>query len=287
LENARLYADLVVENAERQKAEEERRQAEEALQRMQTELAAASRLATIGELAGSIVHEINQPLGAILQNAFAAVSWLSRESPELVEARGAIADIEQDVQRVAEVIKGLKNLARKSGLQLTTLDMGRAIREVLALMHGELRRGNIVVQLDPAGLDRSVVGDRVQLHQVLVNLIRNATEAMSGIGGRPRTLKIFAQRVETGRLEIAVADAGTGLRAGTANQIFDPLFTTKPDGMGMGLAICRSIVAAHQGRLWATPNHPYGTIFRFTLPMATGSSAAFVPAQRTVSALSA
>ena len=268
LENAWLYADLLAENTERKKAEEERRHAEEALRRTEAELVEASRLATIGELAGSVVHEISQPMGAILQNASAALRWLRHEPPEVMEVEAAISDIEKGVRRAAEVIKGLRALARKSGLQLTNVDMGEAIREVLRLMRSDLSRGDVVVELEPTGIHGHVRGDRVQLQQVLVNLIRNAVEAMSAVTDRPRTMKILMRPDQQGKLEVAVEDTGSGFNAESASQIFDPLFTTKLDGMGMGLAICRSIVRAHQGHLWATSNRPNGATFRFTVPLA-------------------
>jgi PAS domain S-box-containing protein len=245
----------------------ERRHAEEALRRTQAELARASRLTTMGELAGSIIHEINQPLAAVLGNAEVCRRWLNRDPPELTEARDAISRLEQDGRRAADVVKGLRALARKSDLELTNVDINDAIQEVLALLRGELEGGAVVLQVDLVAADRPVLGDRVQLQQVLLNLIRNGIEAMSAVADRRRILRLSAQPNEMSEVLIAVEDSGTGLAPATVDRVFDPLFTTKPNGMGMGLAICRSIVEAHRGRLWASPNLPHGTTFQFTVPL--------------------
>ena len=245
----------------------ERRHAEEALRRTQAELARASRLTTMGELAGSIIHEINQPLAAVLGNAEVCRRWLNRDPPELTEARDAISRLEQDGRRAADVVKGLRALARKSDLELTNVDINDAIQEVLAILRGELEAGVVVVQVDLVAADRPALGDRVQLQQVLLNLIRNGIEAMSAVADRRRILRLSAQPNEMSEVLIAVEDSGIGLASATVDRVFDPLFTTKPHGMGMGLAICRSIVEAHHGSLWASPNLPYGTTFQFTVPL--------------------
>jgi PAS domain S-box-containing protein len=245
----------------------ERRLAEEALRRTQDELARKTRLTTMGELAGSIIHEINQPLAAVVGNAQVCLRWLNRDRPDLAEAREAAASLAKDGLRVAEVVRGLMTLARKSGLELTDVDINDAIREVLVLLRGELERRAIVPCVDLVDIGRPVFGDRVQLQQVLLNLIRNGIEAMSTVTDRPRILKISSQPSDREEIVIAVEDVGTGLDTGVTDRIFEPLFTTKPDGMGMGLAICRSIIEAHHGRLWASPNLPHGTVFRFTIPL--------------------
>jgi signal transduction histidine kinase len=245
----------------------ERRVAEEALRSTQAELARVARLATIGELAGSIIHEINQPLAAVVGNAEVCLRWLDRNQPDLTEARDAAARLAQEGRRAAEVIKGLRTLARRSGLELTHVDINDAIREVLVLLRSELERAAVVRHIHFFSMDRPVLGDRVQLQQVLLNLIRNAVEAMSTVTDRPRTLMISSQPTDAGEVMVTVEDAGTGLDSAITDRIFHPLFTTKPDGMGMGLAICRSIVEAHHGRLWASPNLPHGTTFRFTVPL--------------------
>jgi predicted ATPase/signal transduction histidine kinase/GAF domain-containing protein len=246
----------------------ERRQAEEALRRSQMELARAWRLSTMGELAGSIIHETNQPLAAIVMNAEACLRWLNRDPPNLEEARSAIARLARDSQRAADVIKGLRALARKSGSELTHVDVNDAIREVLLLLGGELERGAVVLHVDLLKLERTVLGDRVQLQQLMLNLIRNAIEAMGTVADRPRILRISSELKASNELLVAVADSGAGLDSEIQDRIFEPLFTTKREGMGMGLSICRSIVQTHRGRLWASPNAPHGTIFQFTVPFA-------------------
>ncbi len=247
----------------------ERRHSEEALRRSQSELARVSRLSTMGELAGSIIHEVNQPLAAMLANAEACLRWLNRDQPDLDEAREAIASIARDGQRAAGVIKGLRALARRSGMDVTEVDVNDAIREVVTLLRSELERGGVVLHLDLCTGDRPVLGDRVQLQQVLLNLIRNGIEAMSAVTDRSRALRISSGPTENGEALIAVEDTGVGLDTKSADRIFDPLFTTKVHGMGMGLSICRSIVEAHRGRLWASPRPTHGTVFTFTLPFAT------------------
>ncbi len=247
----------------------ERRYAEEALRDAQAELARASRLRMMGELAGSIVHEINQPLAAVVTNAEACLRWLNRDEPDLVEARDAISRLALDGQRAANVVKGLRALAQKSGLDLVDVDLNDAIREVLVLLRSELERAGIVLHLDLFRESRPVYGDRVQLQQVLLNLIRNGIEAMSDVTDRPRVLRICSKSSENDEAIISVEDVGTGLDTAMIDRIFDPLFTTKTSGMGMGLSICRSIVEAHRGRLRASSRLPHGAVFYFTVPFAS------------------
>jgi PAS domain S-box-containing protein len=249
----------------------ERRHAEEELRRSQSELALVARLSTMGELAGSIIHEINQPLAAMLMSAEACLNWLNRDQPDLDEARSAISRLARDSKRAADVIKGLRALAQRSGVELRNVDINDAIREVLTLLRGDLERGGVVLDVDLLAGDRPVHGDRVQLQQVLLNLIRNGIEAMSAVADRTRILKISSQAAESGKALVSVEDTGAGIDKETADRMFEPLFTTKANGMGMGLSICRSIVEAHRGRLWATPNHPRGTVFQFTVPFATAT----------------
>jgi predicted ATPase/signal transduction histidine kinase/GAF domain-containing protein len=246
----------------------ERRRAEEALRRAQEELARVSRLSTMGELAGSIIHEISQPLAAIVTNAEACLRWLNRDVPDLDEARDAVSDLARAGRRAADVVKSLKTLARKSGIELTKVDLNDAIQEVLAVLRNELERGRVVLNVELFAGDRPVLADRIQLQQVLLNLIRNAIEAMSTVTDRARKLRISWQPTDNGEALVAVEDSGTGLEADAADRVFEPLFTTKPEGMGMGLSICRSIVDAHRGRLWASLCLPHGTVFRFTVPFA-------------------
>ena len=244
----------------------ERRHAEEALRNAQAELARVARLTTMGELVASIAHEINQPLGAIVASGGAGLRWLNRDKPDLDEARNALSCIVSDGTRAGEVIRGLRALAKKSGPELVQLDINDAVREVQALTRSELQRHGVTLHTDLSADDRPVFGDRVQLQQVLLNLIMNGIEAMSAVTERPKTLAITSEPVEPSGVLVAVEDAGTGLDPATADRIFDPFFTTKSDGLGMGLSICRSIIDAHGGRLWVSPGVLCGTVFRFTVP---------------------
>jgi signal transduction histidine kinase len=244
----------------------ERRHAEEALRNTQAELARVARLTTMGELAASLSHEINQPLGAIVTLGEAGLRWLNRDEPDLDEARDAFSRMARNAERAGGVIRGLRALAKKSGPQVAKLDINDAIQEVLTLTRSELQRQGVVLRTEPSAEDRPVFGDRVQLQQVLLNLIMNAVESMSAVTDRPKMLTITAESVEPDGLRVAVEDTGTGLDPAIADRIFDSFFTTKPEGMGMGLSICRSIIDAHGGRISASPRAPYGTVFQFTVP---------------------
>ncbi|SDR58891.1 PAS domain S-box-containing protein [Rhizobiales bacterium GAS113] len=244
----------------------ERRRAEEALRNAQAELARVARLTTMGELVASITHEIKQPLTAVVANADTGLRWLNRDKPELDRARNAFSRIASNGKRAGEVIRGLRALAKKSGPQLAKLDINDAIQEVLALTRSELQRHGVVLHTALSAADRPVFGDRVQLQQVLLNLIMNGVEAMSAITDCPKVLAITSEAVEPGGVLVAVEDTGPGLDPATADRIFDPFFTTKSDGMGMGLSICRSIIDAHGGHLSVSPRVPCGTVFRFTVP---------------------
>jgi predicted ATPase/signal transduction histidine kinase len=244
----------------------ERRYAEEALRNLQMELTRVARLTTMGELVASIAHEINQPLAAVVTNGSACLRWLNRDKPDLDEARQAASRIVRDACHAGDVIRGLRALATKSGPQMAKLDINDAIQEVLTLTRSELQRYGIVLYTDLAANVQPVFGDRVQLQQVLRNLIINGVEAMSAVMDRPKVLAIKSQSIEADGVRVAVEDTGTGLDPATADRVFDPFFTTKPDGMGMGLSICRTIIEAHGGRLWAAPNTPHGIILQFKLP---------------------
>jgi signal transduction histidine kinase/DNA-binding response OmpR family regulator len=248
----------------------ERNRSEEALRAAQAEVVRVSRLTTMGELVASIAHEINQPLVGVVASGNACLRWLNRDMPDLDAARDAVSRIVRDAHRAGEVIRGLRALTKKSGPQLTLLDLNDAIQEVLALARSDLQQHGIVLHTDLSADDRPVFGDRVQLQQVLLNLIMNGMEAMSGVADRRKVLAITSEPVESGGVLVAVEDTGTGLDPATAERIFDPFFTTKPSGMGMGLSICRSIIDAHGGRLWMSPRVPCGTSFRFTVPTAPG-----------------
>jgi signal transduction histidine kinase len=236
-------------------------------QRAQAELARVGRLTTMGELVASIAHEINQPLTGIVANADACLRWLNRDGePDLDEMRDAVSCIKEDGQRAADVIANLRAMAKRTGPQLERLDINGAIREILTLTRSELSRHNVVVHTDLSTDGRTVFADRVQMQQIMLNLIMNGVEAMIAVMDRPKVLTIASERVEPGGVLVAVKDTGVGIDPATADRIFESLFTTKPNGMGMGLSICRSFIEAHGGRFWASPNTPHGAIFQFTLP---------------------
>jgi signal transduction histidine kinase len=201
-----------------------------------------------------------------VMNGDACLRWLSREEPDLDEARDAVASITRDGRRAAEVIENLRAMARKSEPQLARLDINSAIQEILALTRSELTRHDVVVRTDLAIGDRTVFADRVQMQQVVLNLIMNGSEAMSAVTDRPKVLTVSSKRVESGDVLVAVKDTGAGIDPTIGDRIFESLYTTKPNGMGMGLSICRSIIKAHGGRFWTSPNTPHGAIFQFTIP---------------------
>jgi PAS domain S-box-containing protein len=256
--SAPLLAGVAVDITERKLAEAALRDARADLERM-------ARLTTMGELTASIAHEINQPLAAIVTQSEAASRFLDRDEPDLDEVQDALSAIRQDGTRAGEVIRGLRALARKSGPQLTKVDIDDVIREVLALAGGELLRHDVVLRTELAVDDRPVMGDRVQLQQVLLNLIMNSVEALRGVTERTRELTVSSTLAEPGSVLVAVEDTGTGLDPAVAERVLEPFFTTKADGLGMGLAICRSIIEAHGGRLWASPRAPQGADVRFTI----------------------
>jgi signal transduction histidine kinase len=250
----------------------ERRISEEALRGASADLERASRLSTMGQLTASIAHEINQPLAAIITNADACLLWLEADRPDLAEAREAATRIVRNGLRAADIIKSIRTLTRKSAPEMVSLDINDVIREVIVLMGAEFLRRSVRVETAlPSNLD-SVIGDRVQLQQVVLNLIMNGIEAMSESMQGQRQLHIRSANDESGRVGVAVEDSGPGLDPARADRLFEAFFTTKPEGMGMGLSICRSIIDAHGGRLWASPNLPNGAVFQFTLPAAVGDA---------------
>ncbi|NLS03390.1 PAS domain S-box protein [Rhizobium sp. P32RR-XVIII] len=244
----------------------ERKRAEEALQKAQTELAHVARVTTMGALTSSIAHEVNQPLGAIVTNANAALRWLAGRPPDIDEARATLGRIVRDGHRAADVIGGVRALLKKTAVVAAPLDLNKLIQDTATLVQGELRRHRILLRTELAPDLPPVAGDRVQLQQVILNLMMNGIEAMSEVTDRPRELLMIARSEASGAVLVAVKDAGTGLDTQSAEQLFEPFYTTKADGLGMGLAICRLIVEAHGGRLWASANEPRGAVFQFTLP---------------------
>jgi len=248
----------------------ERKRAEQALQESQAALARVTRVATMGELTASIAHEINQPLTAVVTNGNFCLRQLAGATPCLEELREAIAAIVSDGTRASAIISRIRGLLNKASPKVGRLDVNGVIREVLALTGHELLRGGVTVQTELAADVPAVLGDRVQLQQVMLNLIMNGIDAMSTVNGGSRELLIKSARDVDGVL-IQVQDSGRGVDPEQGDRIFEPFFTTKPEGIGMGLSISRSIVEAHGGRLWATPGSSHGAVFHFTLPKAEAS----------------
>ena len=246
----------------------QRRHDEDALRLAHAELARVARVTTMGELTASIAHEVNQPLTAIAANGLAGSRWLKRERPDLAEAQGAFQRIVQEAARAGDVIRGIRTLAMKAEPQLNKLDVGDVIRQVLVLTRSELHRHGVRLHTELSPDERPVFCDGVQLQQVLLNLIMNGIDAMKAVNGRARELTISSALTEPGSVLVSVEDTGTGLDPAVASRVFDPFFTTKPDGLGMGLSICRSIVESRGGRVWAEPRAPHGTALHFTLPLA-------------------
>jgi PAS domain S-box-containing protein len=244
----------------------ERRQAEEALRAMQAELAHVNRVTTMGEMSASIAHEVNQPIAATVTNAQAALRWLRAQPPDLDEVRASLSRIVEDGKRAGNVISGIRTLVNKLPPRKDRFDLNEAVLEMVALTRSEVLNHGILLQTELApGLPR-VDGDRTQLQQVILNLILNAVEAMGGSDEGTRELRINTEREAGGGVLVTVRDSGPGLDPADTERVFTAFYTTKPKGMGMGLAICRSMVEAHGGRMWASANEPRGAVFQFTLP---------------------
>jgi PAS domain S-box-containing protein len=244
----------------------ERKQAQRAIQNAQAELARVSRLTTMGELAASIAHEVNQPLTAVNNNSNACLRLLANQNLQPDVLRRALEEIVADGTRASAIIARIRAFIKKTPAEKNRLDVNEVVREVLAMMGHGFEENRIVVQSELAEALPLLLGDRVQLQQVLLNLTMNGVEAMTAIIDRPRLLWVQSRIDESGDVLIAVRDSGTGLGL-EADRVFTPFFTTKANGMGMGLSISRSLIEAHGGRLWATPNFPHGTVFSFTLPV--------------------
>jgi PAS domain S-box-containing protein len=244
----------------------ELKEAEAALQRSQRELARASRQITMGAMTASIAHEINQPLSAIVLNGNAALRFLSRPEPDLEAVRAALIPIVEDGHRAGQVIASVRAMFGKDAGDRTELDLNGLLRQVLAIAHGELESHLVSLQIDLADRLPQILGDRVPLQQVFLNLIMNAVEAMATVSNRPRVLSASSESDGTQHVLIKLQDSGAGIDPNDMGRIFEAFFTTKSNGMGMGLAICRSIVEAHGGRLWASAAIPHGSIFHVVLP---------------------
>jgi PAS domain S-box-containing protein len=244
---------------------EDLKRAEEALSKSQAELAHVTRVTTMGELAASIAHEVNQPLSAIVNNGSACLRWLDGVALNLDEAREAARRIIRDGNRAGEVITRIRALLRKTDKEKARLNINQTIQEVVMLARNEAARKGVTLRMDLAADLPPVLGDRVQLQQVILNLVMNGVEAMASALARPRELLIHSRQYESDKALVAVRDSGVGLDGQDLEKIFDAFYTTKPQGMGMGLAISRSIVEDHGGRLWAAPNDGPGATFQFTL----------------------
>jgi PAS domain S-box-containing protein len=243
----------------------ERKRAEEALREARAELAQVTRLMTMGELTASIAHEINQPLTAVVTSANACQRWLAGPMPNLDEARAAVARITRDGNRASDVIGRIRALVKKSATEQTELDINEVIQEVLGLLQNEIQKNRVALRMELTADLRRILGDRIQLQQVILNLVMNGIEAMSGAMERSRELLIRSRQHESDKVLVAVQDSGIGIDPQNLEKIFDAFYTTKSQGMGMGLAISRSIIENHGGKLWAIPNDGPGATFQFTL----------------------
>lgn len=242
----------------------ERKRSEEALRQAYAELAHISRVTTMGELTASLAHEVNQPIAAAVTSANSCIHWLAGDVPNLDKARASALRIVKDGTRAAEIISRIRLLFQKGILQLERIEVNEVIEEMIVLLHGEATRYSISVRTELAADLPPVMGDRVQLQQVVMNLMANGIDAMKSVDGT-RELVIKSQRAENEVLTVSISDTGVGLPPQQGDQIFNAFFTTKPHGTGMGLRICRSIVESHGGRLWATDNSPRGASFHFAL----------------------
>jgi C4-dicarboxylate-specific signal transduction histidine kinase len=251
----------------------EQKRTEETLQVTRSELTRVTRITTIGELTASIAHEVNQPLAAVVANADACVAWLSREHPDLVEARAAADRATQGATRASEVIARIRSLISKATPEKSRLEINRVIEQTVALAEGQASRNEVVIDCKLSPDVPPVLGDTIQLQQVILNLLMNGIEAMVSVTDRPRILVIRSESLSGGQIRVSVQDSGVGVSADVMGRLFEPFFTTRAKGMGMGLPISRSIIEAHGGRLWAESNGSGGAIFQFTLPSGDGPAA--------------
>jgi len=263
-------ADLRQANQQLRDEIAERKQAEQALHKAQGDLAHIGRVTTVGELVASIAHEVNQPLGAIVTNGSACVRLLSRATPDLDKSREIIGRMIKDGMRASEVIKRIRDLLHKAPTEKMPLNINETVQEVIELVNSDVRRSKVELLTKLAADVPAVVGDRIQLQQVMLNLILNAKDAMSEAQPNPRELLITSRKNESGGVVVAVQDSGKGLDAKDAERIFDPFFSTKEEGMGLGLSISRRIIEDHGGTLWATANEDKGATMQFSLPPSNG-----------------
>jgi C4-dicarboxylate-specific signal transduction histidine kinase len=235
-------------------------------------LAHAARVATLGEMSASIAHEVNQPLAAIVTNGAAGLRWLDRQQPDLGEVRSAIERMIRDAKRASEVVQRLRALARKAPAERRPIDLNEVVADSIAFLQREIQTRRIVLKSDLQASLAPVVADRIELQQVVINLMVNGMQAMERVSERPRLLVVRTSN-EGGQAVLSVQDAGIGLDSASLTRLFNPFFTTRPAGLGLGLSICRSIVESHGGRIWASTNEGPGATFQVALPLSTESLA--------------
>jgi len=245
---------------------EEQKRTQDALLVTRTELTRVARITTIVELTASIAHEVNQPLAAVVANGDACVAWLSHSTPNLSEARAAAERMIQGATRASEVIVRIRSLINKATPERTPVEMNKTIEETVALANGQALANGVSIVFDLSPDLPAVRADRIQLQQVILNLVMNGIEAMTSVTDRPRQLLIRSQREKAGEVRVSIEDTGIGVSADAMGRLFEPFYTTRPQGMGMGLPISRSIIEAHGGRLWAESALSQGSVFQFTLP---------------------
>jgi C4-dicarboxylate-specific signal transduction histidine kinase len=244
----------------------ERKQAEEALRKAQADLAHAARVATLGELTATIAHEVNQPLAGVVSSGNACLRWLANEPPNIENAKQSANRIVRDAHRASEVIGRVRSLAKKSPPEKEWLNINEAVLETLGLTRIEAAQNRASLRTQLSDEIQAVWADKIEVQQVILNLIMNAIEAVSAPGNEQRDVLVVTARTDAGDISLTVKDTGAGLDPAKLEHIFDAFYTTKREGMGMGLAVSRSIIEAHGGRLWASPNQPRGAVFQFTLP---------------------
>jgi C4-dicarboxylate-specific signal transduction histidine kinase len=247
---------------------DEQKRTEAMLQATQSELARAARITTIGELTASIAHEVNQPLAAVVANADACVAWLSRQHPDFAEARAAAERATQGATRASEVIARIRSLITKATPEKSRVPINRVIEETSILARAQAARNGVAIELGLSPDSPVVLGDSIQLQQVILNLVMNGIDAMTRVTNRPRTLTLRSETLDSGDIRVVVQDSGIGLTEEVKARLFEPFYTTRAQGMGMGLSISRSIIEAHGGRLWAESDGSSGATFQFTLPSA-------------------
>jgi signal transduction histidine kinase len=267
---AQRTKELTVANEELRKEIAERKRAEEALRNSETRLSRAIRTATVGEFAAAMAHEINQPLAAVVTNGHACLRWLSAQPPGLTKAREAAERIVRDGKEAGEVVRRIRALFKQAPIEKIELDLNEVIGEVLVLLDGEAMKRRVAVETDLDNDLAPVTGDRVQLQQLVFNLLLNGIEAMDPVLDRPKKLFIRSKRHSLETVLVEIRDSGVGVK--DPEKVFEAFFTTKESGMGMGLPICRSIIDAHHGRLWVSSAESPGTTFSFTLPVALRAS---------------